>query len=66
MPEPVWVKSSYSEASGNACIEVAVSGGDTVAIRDSVFPARSFTTSRAALGALVASMRTRTLDDQHH
>ncbi|MCX5194220.1 DUF397 domain-containing protein [Streptomyces sp. NBC_00249] len=53
MSELSWFKSSYSEASGNACVEVAVCEGDGVAIRDSVFPSRVITANRAALAALV-------------
>ncbi|MFG2502561.1 DUF397 domain-containing protein [Streptomyces sp. NPDC048441] len=34
MPELKWVKSSHSEASGNACVEIAVFG-DLIAVRDS-------------------------------
>ncbi|MFI8340625.1 DUF397 domain-containing protein [Streptomyces sp. NPDC085639] len=53
MSELVWFKSSYSDAGGNNCVEVAACDGDGVAIRDSVFPARVLTTNRAALAALV-------------
>ncbi|MFD5617293.1 DUF397 domain-containing protein [Streptomyces yangpuensis] len=53
MFELSWFKSSHSEASGNACVEVAVCEGDGVAIRDSVFPSRVITTNRAAFAALV-------------
>ncbi|MFD8287170.1 DUF397 domain-containing protein [Streptomyces lavendulae] len=53
MSELVWFKSSYSDAGGNNCVEVAVCEGDGVAIRDSVFPSRVITTNRAALAALV-------------
>ncbi|TGA87068.1 DUF397 domain-containing protein [Streptomyces sp. MZ04] len=34
MPELKWLKSSYSEASGNACVEVA-GNGHFVVVRDS-------------------------------
>lgn len=34
MPELKWLKSSHSEASGNACVEVAESG-HRVVVRDS-------------------------------
>lgn len=33
-PRPNWFKSSYSEGSGNACVEVAFEPGD-VLVRDS-------------------------------
>ncbi|KAF4408378.1 MULTISPECIES: DUF397 domain-containing protein [Streptomyces] len=52
-----WFKSSYSEAAGNACVEVAVREDDGIAIRDSVFPERVLRTSRAGLAALVAGVR---------
>ncbi|GGS24962.1 hypothetical protein GCM10010252_75070 [Streptomyces aureoverticillatus] len=37
MPELKWLKSSYSEASGNACVEIAESG-NLIAVRDSKHP----------------------------
>ncbi|MGW0751417.1 DUF397 domain-containing protein [Streptomyces sp. NPDC002587] len=55
MSELKWFKSSHSEASGNACVEVAVCEGHGAAIRDSVFPARVITINRTALAALIAS-----------
>ncbi|NWF25165.1 DUF397 domain-containing protein [Streptomyces sp. PKU-EA00015] len=56
MSELKWFKSSFSEASGNACVEVAVSDTDTdIAIRDSVFPHHTFTVDRRAFAAFVAS-----------
>lgn len=58
MSDLKWFKSSYSEASGNACVEVAASEDGGVAIRDSVFPSRVITTNRAALAALIAGART--------
>ncbi|WP_338712103.1 DUF397 domain-containing protein [Streptomyces virginiae] len=51
-----WFKSSHSEASGNACVEVAVCEGEGVAIRDSVYPDRAVRVSRAALAALVSGV----------
>jgi len=57
LSELEWIKSSFSEASGNACVEIAVRDDDEIAIRDSVFPARSIRVSRAALAALVADVR---------
>ncbi|MFD8970148.1 DUF397 domain-containing protein [Streptomyces sp. NPDC059568] len=32
MPDSKWLKSSYSEASGNNCVEVAVVGQHSVAL----------------------------------
>ncbi|WP_208605920.1 DUF397 domain-containing protein [Streptomyces albus] len=63
LSEPVWTKSSYSEAAGNACVEVAACDGEAVAIRDSVQPARSIRASRAALDALITGLRTGALDN---
>lgn len=37
MSQPQWRKSSYSEASGNACVEMAETG-PRIAIRDSKHP----------------------------
>ena len=37
MAELEWLKSSYSEASGNACVEIA-ENGPVIAIRDSKHP----------------------------
>jgi hypothetical protein len=57
--EPKWRKSSYSEASANACVEMAETG-PLVALRDSKQPELPWATvSRAAwaefTGALGAS-----------
>ncbi|MEU8622737.1 DUF397 domain-containing protein [Streptomyces sp. NPDC048623] len=57
MSEPQWFKSSYSEASGNACVELATWGDGSAAVRDSVFPARVIPVRRAALAAFVAGVR---------
>ncbi|WP_406174108.1 DUF397 domain-containing protein [Streptomyces sp. NBC_00996] len=37
MSELKWLKSSYSEASGNACVEIATDG-HLIAVRDSKHP----------------------------
>jgi hypothetical protein len=55
VPELNWIKSSYSEASGNACVEVATSR-DGFAVRDSKFPAHVIVTGRAAFDALIESL----------
>ncbi|MGW1618450.1 DUF397 domain-containing protein [Streptomyces sp. NPDC002172] len=49
MPELKWVKSSYSEASANNCVEIAAAG-PLIAIRDSKDPLHlpSTTVGRAA------------------
>ncbi len=56
LPELRWTKSSYSEAAGNACVEVATSR-DGIAVRDSKRPANAFVTSRASFGALIEALR---------
>ena len=57
MPRLKWIKSSFSEASGNACVEIAAPSPDGIALRESESPARVLTTDRAALGALVTSVK---------
>ncbi|GHD94832.1 hypothetical protein GCM10010508_57140 [Streptomyces naganishii JCM 4654] len=59
MSELKWFKSSFSEASGNACVEIAISDEDgDVAIRNSTCPQLTIRTSRAAFAALVTHLRT--------
>lgn len=58
MPEPHWIKSSFSEEGGNNCVEIAATGPEGVALRESESPARVLATDRAALGALVRSIKT--------
>ncbi|MEV7195236.1 DUF397 domain-containing protein [Streptomyces sp. NPDC093510] len=60
MPELKWIKSSFSEASGNNCVEVAATGSDRVALRESESPADVLTADRTALEALIRSLRRRT------
>jgi hypothetical protein len=55
----MWLKSSFSEASGNACVEIAVTVGEGLALRESESPADVLTTDRAALGALIRNFRRR-------
>ncbi|MFF7287607.1 DUF397 domain-containing protein [Streptomyces griseorubiginosus] len=55
-----WTKSSYSEAAGNACVEVATSR-DGIAVRDSKRPANAFVTGRASFGALIEGLRSGSL-----
>lgn len=38
LPEDRWVKSSYSGAAGNDCLEIQVTDGGQVAVRDSKMP----------------------------
>ncbi|MDQ0811037.1 hypothetical protein QFZ63_002751 [Streptomyces sp. B3I7] len=54
-----WIKSSFSEASGNACVEIASTSPEHIALRESESPARVLTTDRAALGSLVRSVKAR-------
>ncbi|MFI5751805.1 DUF397 domain-containing protein [Streptomyces sp. NPDC051644] len=54
-----WTKSSFSEASGNACVEVAACSDSTVALRESDSPTVILSTNRAALHALVLGMKAR-------
>ncbi|MBT2368499.1 DUF397 domain-containing protein [Streptomyces sp. ISL-10] len=51
-----WRRSSYCGGGGNNCVEVAVSDGD-IAVRDSVFPHRTFAVDRRAFAAFVAGAR---------
>ncbi|MGR8008112.1 DUF397 domain-containing protein [Streptomyces hypolithicus] len=62
MPELKWLKSSFSEASGNACVEVAAAAADDIAIRESDCPAVMVSTTRAALCALVNRVKAGYLD----
>ncbi|MFE4956692.1 DUF397 domain-containing protein [Streptomyces sp. NPDC056653] len=51
------MKSSFSDAGGNNCVEVAAVEHEGVAIRESDSPAVILVTSRAALGALVRDLK---------
>jgi hypothetical protein len=57
LPERKWLKSSFSEASGNACVEIAATSADAVAVRESDIPAVTLAASRTALGALVRGVK---------
>ncbi|MFJ1826996.1 DUF397 domain-containing protein [Streptomyces sp. NPDC088178] len=52
-----WQKSSFSDAGGNNCVEVAAAEGTDIAIRESESPERVVTTNRAALRALVLGVK---------
>lgn len=57
MAELKWVKSSYSEASANNCVEVATPTPHLIAIRDSKTPDRPHTTvTRAAWAAFALAV----------
>jgi hypothetical protein len=60
LPELRWTKSSYSEAAGNACVEVATAQ-DGIAVRDSKHPATVFVTGRVSFGALIEGLRSGSL-----
>ncbi|MFD3312142.1 DUF397 domain-containing protein [Streptomyces sp. NPDC058694] len=57
MPESQWIKSSFSEASGNNCVEVAARR-DGIALRESDSPTTVLRTSASALSALLRSTQT--------
>ncbi|MFJ8001481.1 DUF397 domain-containing protein [Streptomyces sp. NPDC096310] len=57
MPEPKWLKSSFSEASGNNCVEISVPEPDRVALRDSTRPGVITTTDLAAFRTLISALR---------
>ncbi|MEV0278654.1 DUF397 domain-containing protein [Streptomyces sp. NPDC050610] len=57
MRELKWLKSSFSEAAGNACVEVATTHTVGVALRESDCPTTVVTTSRPALGALLRRIK---------
>ncbi|MFD4901566.1 DUF397 domain-containing protein [Streptomyces sp. NPDC058411] len=53
-----WVKSSFSDAGGNNCVEVADVDGHSIALRESDSPTVVLSTNRAALRALVLGIKT--------
>ncbi|MGW2088190.1 DUF397 domain-containing protein [Streptomyces sp. NPDC001880] len=52
-----WQKSSFSDAGGNNCVEVAAAEGTGIAMRESESPEHIVTTNRAALRALVLAVK---------
>ncbi|MGW3162823.1 DUF397 domain-containing protein [Streptomyces sp. NPDC001142] len=60
MSELKWLKSSFSEASGNNCVEVAMVEADGIALRESEIPSVAISTNRAALQALVTAVKANT------
>ncbi|WP_405716743.1 MULTISPECIES: DUF397 domain-containing protein [unclassified Streptomyces] len=52
-----WLKSSFSDAGGNNCVEVAAAEGTDIAIRESETPEHILTTNRSALRALVLAVK---------
>lgn len=64
-----WVKSSFSDAGGNNCVEVAAVDSEQVALRESDRPAIFLVASPSALGALTRELeagRLATPPRQHH
>nr|WSY51560.1 DUF397 domain-containing protein [Streptomyces sp. NBC_00886] len=57
MRELKWLKSSFSEASGNNCVEVAATE-DGVALRESDSPADVLMTGRSAMLSLICGVKT--------
>jgi hypothetical protein len=51
------LKSSFSDAGGNNCVEVAAAEGEGIAIRESERPDVILTTSQTALRALVLGVK---------
>ncbi|WP_328937561.1 DUF397 domain-containing protein [Streptomyces tauricus] len=56
MTELTWLKSSFSEASGNNCVEVAATE-DGAALRESDEPGRILTLSPQGLSALIVVIK---------
>ncbi|WP_078635727.1 DUF397 domain-containing protein [Streptomyces sp. NRRL F-2890] len=54
---PVWRASSYSNASGGQCLEVADGIPDVIPVRDSKCPSRSLTVSSPAWATFVAAVK---------
>ncbi|MET9520122.1 DUF397 domain-containing protein [Streptomyces sp. NPDC002994] len=57
MPELKWLKSSFSEASGNACVEVAATSPEGISLRESDNPDIVVSTSQPALRALLLGVK---------
>ncbi|MEU9452581.1 DUF397 domain-containing protein [Streptomyces sp. NPDC048277] len=53
MSDLKWFKSSFSEASGNACVEVAIHKDGQTSIRHSIYPTRAFTVSPTSFSSFV-------------
>ncbi|MGW6154148.1 DUF397 domain-containing protein [Streptomyces sp. NPDC055144] len=56
MRELKWLKSSFSEASGNNCVEVAATN-DGVALRESDSPTEVLVAGRSALLSLIRGVK---------
>ncbi|MEU9111819.1 DUF397 domain-containing protein [Streptomyces sp. NPDC048483] len=56
MAEGIWLKSSFSEAAGNACVEIAATD-NAIALRESDAPAEVIMTGRGALRGLILGVK---------
>lgn len=61
MPDSRWVKSSFSDAGGNNCVEVASAQEGDVALRESEDPDRVVVASRRAMAAMLTTVKTANL-----
>ncbi|MBO0917398.1 DUF397 domain-containing protein [Streptomyces laculatispora] len=52
-----WVKSSFSDAGGNNCVEVATVENEDIALRESDSPDTVLTTTPSAMRALVLAVK---------
>ncbi|MEU0300994.1 DUF397 domain-containing protein [Streptomyces sp. NPDC006175] len=52
-----WVKSSFSDAGGNNCVEVAAVKDEGLMLRESDHPGTVLTTKQSALRALVLAIK---------
>lgn len=57
MADLKWLKSSFSEASGNNCVEVAPTEHGCVALRDSTRPTRTTSTNTVAFRAFIRGVK---------
>ncbi|MFD7662433.1 DUF397 domain-containing protein [Streptomyces sp. NPDC059788] len=64
MAELKWLKSTYSDAGGNNCVEVAATG-DGIALRESAAPAQVMTVGQDAFRALLAGGKAGSYDAEH-
>lgn len=52
-----WVKSSFSDAGGNNCVEVTMGEGEGVTLRESDNPGTVVTITQSAMRALVLAIK---------
>ncbi|MBH5337130.1 DUF397 domain-containing protein [Streptomyces pactum] len=57
MPDSTWVKSSFSETGGNACVELATTEDNGIAIRESEIPGTVMATRPASLRAFLGAAK---------